>query len=80
MVVSKPDKPTPPDRAGRPGFPIVPVLGMANGIVCALCLTAAYIVRQWRLARQAEIDAAERVALLGGGRVAPTRRRGRDLT
>ena len=45
-------------------FPIVPVLGIVNGIVWALCLTAMYIVRQWRLARQAEIEAAERVALM----------------
>ena len=48
----------------REGFPIVPVLGIVNGIVWALCLTAMYVVRQWRLARQAEIEAAERVALM----------------
>jgi hypothetical protein len=50
---------------------------MANGMVCALCLTAAYIVRQWRLVRQAEIDASERVALMArgkGGKVTPIRR------
>ncbi len=52
----------------REGFPIVPVLGIVNGIVWALCLTAMYIVRQWRLARQAEIEAAERVALLTRGK------------
>ena len=52
----------------REGFPIVPVLGIVNGIVWALCLTAMYVVRQWRLARQAEIEAAERVALLTRGK------------
>ena len=52
----------------REGFPIVPVLGIVNGIVWALCLTAMYIVRQWRLARQAEIEAAERVALMTRGK------------
>ncbi len=55
---------TPP----REGFPIVPVLGIVNGIVWALCLTAMYVVRQWRLARQAEIEAAERVALMTRGK------------
>ncbi len=66
--------PLPPQR---PRFPIIGVLGMANGMVCALCLTAAYIVRQWRLVRQAEIDANERVALMArgkGGKVTPIRR------
>ncbi len=65
---------TPPQR---PGFPIIGVLGMVNAAVCALCLTAAYIVRQWRLVRQAEIDANERVALMSrgkGGKVTPLRR------
>ncbi len=52
----------------REGFPIVPVLGIVNGIVWALCLTAMYVVRQWRLARQAEIEAAERVALMTRGK------------
>jgi hypothetical protein len=64
----------------RQRFPIIGVLGMANAAVCALCLTTAYIVRQWRLVRQAEIDAAERVALMARGRgakVAPPRRGGR---
>ena len=52
----------------REGFPIVPVLGIVNGIVWALCLTAMYVVRQWRLVRQAEIEAAERVALMTRGK------------
>ena len=52
----------------RESFPIVPVLGIVNGMVWALCLTAMYIVRQWRLARQAEIEAAERVALMTRGK------------
>ena len=52
----------------REGFPIIPVLGIVNGIVWALCLTAMYVVRQWRLARQAEIEAAERVALMTRGK------------
>jgi hypothetical protein len=72
MALPEDDKLTALERSPRPGFPIVRVLGMANGMVCALCLTAAYIVRQWRLARQAEIDANERVALMTwgkGGRV-----------
>jgi hypothetical protein len=68
MALPKTDPPTRLDRATRPGFPIVPVLGMANVAVCALCLTGAYIVRQWRLARQAETDAAERVALMTRGK------------
>lgn len=61
----------------RPRFPIVGTLGMVNAAVCALCLTAAYIVRQWRLVRQAEIDANERVALMArgkGGKVTSIRR------
>jgi hypothetical protein len=68
--------PTPPQRSR---FPIIGVLGMANAAVCALCLTAAYIVRQWRLVRQAEIDANERVALMTrgkGGKVTSIRRNG----
>jgi hypothetical protein len=64
MALPQPEQPTLSERFAQPGFPIVRVLGMANGLVCALCLTAAYIVRQWRLARQAEIAAAERVALM----------------
>ena len=61
---------TPPAATERPraGFPIVPVLGIVNGMVWALCLTAMYVVRQWRLARQAEIEAAERVALMTRGK------------
>ena len=68
MALPKPETPTRLDRAARPGFPIVPVLGMANIAVCALCLTGAYVVRQWRLARQAQIDANERVALMTRGK------------
>ncbi len=55
-------------RPSGEGFPIVLVLGIVNGIVWALCITAMYIVRQWRLARQAEIEAAERVALMTRGK------------
>jgi hypothetical protein len=70
---------TTPKPPPRPGFPIIGVLGMANAMVCALCLTAAYIVRQWRLVRQADIEARERVALMTrnkGGKVVPLRRDG----
>jgi hypothetical protein len=66
--MTTPDQPTPPKPVTRAGFPIVPVMGMVNGIVCSLCLTAMYIVRQWRLAREAEIEAAERVALMTRGK------------
>ncbi len=38
--------PLPPQR---PRFPIIGVMGMANGTVWALYLTAAYVVQQWRL-------------------------------
>ena len=59
---------SPPAARPRGGFPFVPVFGIISGMVWALCLTAMYIVRQWRLARQAEIEAAERVALMTRGR------------
>jgi hypothetical protein len=71
MAVPKPEKPTVLERGPRPGFPIVRVLGMVNGLVCALCLAAGYIVRQWRLVRQAELVAAERVALQTRGKARP---------
>ena len=57
-----------PAARPRRGFPIVPVFGIIGGMVWALCLTAMYVVRQWRLVRQAEIEAAERVALMTRGR------------
>jgi hypothetical protein len=44
------------------------MMGIVGGMVWAACLTAMYIVRQWRLARQAEIAAAERVALMARGK------------
>lgn len=51
------------------GMPVaVPVMGIASGMVWAVCLTAMYIVRQWRLTRQSEIAAAERVALMTRGK------------
>ena len=59
---------SPPAARPRGDFPIVPVFGIISGMVWALCLTAMYIVRQWRLARQAEIEAAERVALMTRGK------------
>ena len=68
MALPQPDKPTVLDRVSRPGFPIVPVLVIVNGMVGTLCVTGAYIVRQWRLARQAEIEAAERIALMTRGK------------
>ena len=63
-----PEHPTPTLRPPRTGFPIIPVMGLVGGMVWAACLTAMYIVRQWRLARQAEIAAAERVALMTRGK------------
>ncbi len=68
MALPQSDTPASLDPVSRPGFPIVPVLGIVNAMVCALCLTGAYIVRQWRLARQSEIEAAERVALMTRGK------------
>jgi hypothetical protein len=64
MALPQPEQATLSERFAQPGFPIVRALGLVNGMVCILCLTAAASVRPWRLARQAAIAAPERVALM----------------